>query len=437
MMLTFPHRPSDPARVVKTAEPADIDLAPFIAAGDALMWGQAASEPLVLTRALLQQRGRLGPIEAFIGASWSDSADPAFADYVRFRSYCGAGQNRRLAQAGVLDILPCPYSQLPALIRSGQLRVDVLMLQLAPADAEGRFSLSLAHEYLVPALDVARVILAEVNEQAPWTYGTRTISAEDIDLIVHTSRPPLCPPAARPSALEQAVAVRAAALIEDGATLQCGLGSLPAAILMQLADRRDLGVHTGAWVDPMATLAQAGVISNARKSIDPGTSIAGVIMGGSAACNHAHLNPTVGFRPVEYTHSASVLANIRNFVAINSALEVDLSGQINAEVAGGVYLGAVGGAGDFLRGARVSQGGLPIVALPSVGGSGEQRFSRIVAQLSGPVSTSRSDAAIIVTEHGVADLRALSLSERRERMLALADPSFRESLERAVRSRSP
>jgi acyl-CoA hydrolase len=434
-MSTPYERPGVP--MARTADPADIDLTPFVRAGDAVMWGQAASEPLVLTRALLQQRERFGPIEAFIGASWSDSADPAFADYVRFRSYCGAGQNRRLARAGVLDILPCPYSQLPALIRSGQLRVDVLMLQLAPADAAGRFSLSLAHEYLVPALDVARVILAEVNEQAPGTYGTRTISAGDIDLIVPTSRPPLCPPATRPSALEQAVAVRAAALIEDGATLQCGLGSLPAAILMQLADRRDLGVHTGAWVDPMATLAQAGVISNARKSIDPGTSIAGVIMGGSAACNHAHLNPTVGFRPVEYTHSAAVLANIRNFVAINSALEVDLSGQINAEVAGGVYLGAVGGAGDFLRGARVSQGGLPIVALPSVGGSGEQRFSRIVAQLSGPVSTSRSDAAIIVTEHGVADLRALSLSERRERMLALADPSFRESLERAVRSRSP
>ena len=112
MMLTFPHRPSDPVRVVRTAEPADIDLTPFIAAGDVVMWGQAAGEPLVLTRALLQQRERLGPIEVFIGASWSDSADPAFADHVRFRSYCGAGQNRRLAQAGVLDILPCPYSQL-------------------------------------------------------------------------------------------------------------------------------------------------------------------------------------------------------------------------------------------------------------------------------------------------------------------------------------
>src|SRR5882724_11938428 len=417
--------------IVKTVELANIDLTSHIRAGDAVMWGQAAAEPLALTRALMQQRDRLGALEVFIGATWSDCADPVFADRVRFRSYCGAGHNRRLAQAGVLDILPCPYSQLPALIRSRQLRVDVLMLQLAPADAAGRFSLSLAHEYLLPALDVARVVLAEVNEQAPWTFGTRTIAAEDIDLIVYTSRPPLRPPAARPSAIEEAVAIRAAALIDDGATLQCGLGSLPAAILMHLTDRRDLGVHTGALVDPMAALAQAGVITNARKSIDPGSSIAGVIMGGSEACQYAHRNPAVEFRPVEYTHSAPVLASIRNFVAVNSALEVDLSGQINAEVANGLYVGAVGGAGDFLRGARSSEGGLPIVALPSVGGSGEQLFSRIVAQLSGPVNTSRSDAAIIVTEHGVADLRALSLSERRERMLALADPSFRESLERA------
>jgi acetyl-CoA hydrolase len=428
-MLTFPYRLNHPAASVKTVELGNIDLTSHIRAGDAVMWGQAAAEPLVLTRALMQQRDRLGPLDAFIGASWSDCIDPAFADRIQFRSYCGAGYNRRLAQAGLLDILPCPYSQLPALIRSRQLRVDVLLLQLAPANAAGRFSLSAAQDYLLPALDVARVILVEVNDQAPWTFGTRTIAAEDIDLMVRTSRPPLRPPATRPNELEQAVAARAAAMINDGATLQCGLGSLPAAILMQLTDRRDLGIHTGALVDSMAALAQSGVITNARKSIDPGSSIAGVVMGGSATCNYAHLNPTVQFRPVEYTHSAPVLASIRNFVAINTALEVDLSGQINAEVANGMYVGAVGGAGDFLRGARASEGGLPIVALPSVGGSGKQRFSRIVTQLNGPVSTSRSDAAIIVTEHGVADLRALSMSERRERMLALADPSFRESLE--------
>jgi acyl-CoA hydrolase len=409
----------------------DIDLTPFIRAGDAVLWGQAAGEPVALTRALMEQRDRLGPIEVFLGACWSDCANPAYADRVRFRSYCGAGHNRRLARAGLLDILPCPYSQLPALIRSRQLRVDVLMLQLAPADAQGRFSLSLAHEYLLPALDVARVVLAEVNAQAPWTFGTRTIAAEEIDFLVYTSRPPLRPPPVRPSAIEEAVAIRAGALIGDGATLQCGLGSLPAAILMQLTNRRDLGVHTGALVDAMARLAQAGVITNARKSIDIGSSIAGVIMGGSEACDYARGNPAVEFRPIEYTHSAAILASIDNFVAVNSALEVDLSGQINAEVADGVYVGAVGGAADFLRGARSSEGGLPIVALPSLGGSGEERFSRIVSRLSGPVSTSRSDAGIIVTEHGVVDLRGLSLSERRDRLIAIADPSFRETLERA------
>jgi acyl-CoA hydrolase len=247
------------------------------------------------------------------------------------------------------------------------------------------------------------VVLAEVNDQAPWTFGARTLGAEDIDLIVHTSRAPLLPPPGRLSAAEEAVAVRAGALIEDGATLQCGLGALPAAILAQLTDRRDLGIHSGALVDPMARLAQGGAITNAA----------------------------VEFRSVDYTHAAQVLASIDKFVAINSALEVDLSGQINAEVADGVYVGAVGGAAEFLRGARASRGGLPIIALPSVGGSAERRFSRIVARLNGPVSTSRSDAGIIVTEHGIADLRALSLSERRAGLLAIADPSFREELERA------
>jgi acyl-CoA hydrolase len=417
--------------MTETAESAFIDLTRFVRVGDAVMWGQAAAEPVALTQALMAQRHRIGPIEAFVGASWSESADPAFADRVRFRSYCGAGHNRRLARGGVLDILPCPYSQLPVLIRTGQLRVDVLMLQLAPADATGRFSLSLAHEYLLPALDVARVVLAEVNDQAPWTFGARTLGAEDIDLIVHTSRAPLLPPPGRLSAAEEAVAVRAGALIEDGATLQCGLGALPAAILAQLTDRRDLGIHSGALVDPMARLAQGGAITNARKSIDPGVAVAGVVMGGEAACRYAHQNPAVEFRSVDYTHAAQVLASIDKFVAINSALEVDLSGQINAEVADGVYVGAVGGAAEFLRGARASRGGLPIIALPSVGGSAERRFSRIVARLNGPVSTSRSDAGIIVTEHGIADLRALSLSERRAGLLAIADPSFREELERA------
>jgi acetyl-CoA hydrolase len=155
-------------------------------------------------------------------------------------------------------------------------------------------------------------------------------------------------------------------------------------------------------------------------------------MGGRTLSDYVHGNASVQFRSVDYTHSAQTLARIERFVAINSAVEVDLTGQINAEVAGGVYVGAVGGAGDFLRGAQHSDGGLAIVALPAIGGGPERRTSRIVTRLSGPVSTARCDAGFIVTEHGVADLRGLSVSQRIPCMLAIADPQFRESLERAV-----
>ena len=417
------------------ADPDGVDLTAFIRRGDALMWGQAAAEPTALTSALMRQRHAIGGIEAFIGATWSQAADPAFADCVRFRSYCGTAANRRLAKAGCLDILPCNYSQLGAMIRTGQLKVDVLMLQLAPADADGRYSLSLAHEYLIPAIDAARVVLAEVNDQAPWTFGERSLGAADLDLVVHTSRAPAAPPATPATDIERAVAVRASLLIEDGATLQFGLGGIPEAILSQLGDRRDLGVHSGALLDAAARLAQAGVITHARKSIDSGVTVAGVAMGGRTLSDYVHRNAGVSFRSVDYTHSAQTMAGIDRLVAINSAVEVDLTGQINAEVAAGIYVGAVGGAGDFLRGAQRSNGGIPIVALPSTAGLGDERVSRIVQTLKGPVSTARCDAGFFVTEHGIADLRGLPLSKRIPRMLAIADPQFRDSLERAVQGR--
>ena len=210
-------------------------------------------------------------------------------------------------------------------------------------------------------------------------------------------------------------------MIEDGATLQFGLGALPEAILGQLADRRDLGVHSGAIGDQVAALMQSGVINNARKSIDRGVSIAGIMFGSQRLHDFAHNNPQIQFRSSSYTHGPGVLAQIERFTAINSAVEVDLSGQINAEVAAGAYVGAVGGAVDFLRAAHYSRGGLPIVALSSTAG----KHSRIVAKLNGPVSTPRSDAGIIVTEYGVADLRGATLGERARRLLAIAHPEHR------------
>lgn len=406
--------------------PDSIDFASIVRPGDTVTWGQSNAEPLPLTQKLLAQRRRIGPFRVFLGASNFDTCRPEHADCIDFVSYCGTGANRALAKAGALDILPCHYSQFPQMMDSGQFRIDVLLLQLAPPDSQGRYSLSIAHEYLIPALQHARVVVAEVNEKAPWTYGERYLSDDEIDFILPASR---ALPESSPSmagATDLAIARHTAGLIDDGATLQLGLGAIPEAILGCLADRRNLGIHSGTIGDKVADLMQSGVINNAHKSIDTGKTIAGVMMGGRRIHEFAHGNEAIEFRSTRYTHDPDVLASIDRFVAINSAVEVDLSGQINAEVAGGVYVGAVGGALDFLRGARRARGGIPIIALPSTAGTGA---SRIVASLNGPVSTPRSDAGIVVTEYGVADLRGLTLRQRRERMLAIAHPDHHDALD--------
>lgn len=407
-----------------------LDLSGLIRPGDTILWGQANAEPLTLTRALMAQRQRIGRLRVILGITDSDTCRPEHADCVDFLSYCGSGANRALAKAGVLDILPSHYSELPQLIRHGTLRVDVLLLQLAPADAQGRYSLGLAHEYLLPALETARLVIAEVNQACPWTFGERYLVEDDLDIIVHSDRPPLESKSVQPGLVEQNIAHRVAELVEDGATLQLGIGAIPEAVLQALGDHRDLGVHSGTIGDGVAELMCRGVITNAHKSRDKGLTVAGVLMGSQALHRFAHCNQQILMRSTDYTHDPQILAEQHRLAAINSAIEVDLTGQINAESAAGNYVGALGGAVDFLRGARRSHGGLPIVALPSTAGP----HSRIVSRLGGPVSTPRCDAGLIVTEHGVADLRGLSIKQRVRRMIDIAHPDFREQLERDAAS---
>ena len=406
-----------------------LDLSTWVRPGDTLMWGQGNAEPLALTRALVAQRHAIGPVRAFVGASWFDTVDPAHADAIRFASYCGAARNRALARADRLELFGSHYSMLARGLRSGAMRVDVLLLQLAPADAHGRYSLGVAHEYLVPALEHARVVLAEVNDRVPWTHGSTTLGDDDLDAILRTSRPLDEPPATRESDADTAVARRVAALIDDGATLQTGLGVLPVLVLRELASRRDLGIHSGQIGDGVVDLAERGALTNARKSVDRGITITGNMFGGARLHRFVDRNPDVQFRSTEYTHDPAVLASHERLVAVNSAVEVDLTGQVNAEVANGVYVGAIGGLVDFLRGAARSRGGLPIVALAARAGAA----SRIVATLSGPVTVPRSDVGLVVTEHGVADLRGVPLAERAERMIAIADPDARAGLADALR----
>ncbi len=409
--------------------PWDAQLMALVRPGDTLWWGQATAEPLTLTRALVRHRQALaqgGRLRVFVGLGASDTLQPGHADTIDFFGYAAGGPHRCLTEAGVLDILPCHYSQLPGLIRSGVLLAEVVLLQVSPPDEQGRHSLGLAQEYLPAAIERARVVIGEINPAIPWTHGGLHLQASDFALLVDAEHPPLDQSRSAPGPVEQAIARHVAALVEDGATLQLGVGNLPEAVLAALHGHRDLGLHSGAVGDGIAGLAEAGVLTNARKSLDTGVGIGGILMGSERLRRWAHRNPALQLRGTGYTHDPEVLAASHKLAAINSAIEVDLTGQINAEVAAGVYVGAVGGAVDFLRGAARSRGGLPIVALPATA----RGKSRIVAQLNGPVSTPRGDAGLIVTEHGVADLRGQTLSRRGRRLIDIAAPEHREDLER-------
>jgi acetyl-CoA hydrolase len=401
----------------------------FVREGDTVMWGQAGAEPVALTSSLMRQRRSIGKFSAFVGISWSDAVSIEHTDCVTFTSYCAAGRNRLLARQGCLQILPSHYSSLAEMLTAGKVRVDVLLLQVNGPDARGRYSLGVAAEYLVSALAHARTVVVEINSQAPFVESDSFIESERIDIGVPSSRPPLAAPVSKATPTDVQAARNAADLIEDGATLQCGIGTLPEVVVSALGDRKDLGVHTGAFGDALAGLCEAGVISNARKSIDRGVSVAGLLIGGERSYRYVDRNARFSLRSTAYTHNSSVLGAIERFNAINSAIEVDLTGQVNSEVAGGRYVGAVGGALDFARGANRSRGGQSIIVLPSRAESQGRALSRVVGRIEGPVAAARSDAGIFVTEHGVADLRGLTLMQRAAAMIRIAHPLDRPGLE--------
>jgi acetyl-CoA hydrolase len=394
-----------------------IRLDGVIGAGDGVLIGQAAAEPQTLTEALVAGRAAYSGARLFLGVNYAGIVRPEHADHLRLSAYCGAGANRALADAGVLDIHPHPYSRFAALIRAGKIPSDVVLVQVSPPNEAGEHSLGIAAEYLVPALTACRAIVAEVNERVPWTYSERLLRREQFALVVPSSRTPAM---VRPKPLsdaERAIARHAARFIPDGATLEFGLGFLPDAVCAELRTHRDLAVHSGALGDGVVDLMRDGVIRHAD---------CGLLLGTEKLLGFAHRNAAIRLRSVEYTHDPRVLAGIERFVAINSAVEVDLTGQVNAEVAGGRYVGAVGGALDFVRAANHSPGGVSLLLV---------RADRIVAQLSGPVTTPRSEAGVVVTEYGAADLRGLTLAERRKALIAVAAPENRPLLEKQGQTR--
>jgi acetyl-CoA hydrolase len=414
---------------------AKIELAKFIRPGDTLTFGQANAHPRTLLRLLAEQRHQIGKTRLFlgIGQDLGNILRPEYAKDFEYVSYCGSGSNRGLAEAGVLDIVVENYSALPWLLSHGPLRVDVVLLQVSPPDEQGRYSLGMAREYLISALRSARTVIAEVCPHVPWTFGGPYLREDDIDLLIETDDDNPGPDATEPGPIEQAIGRNVASMITDGATLQIGIGSIPTAILSTLTNHRNLGLHSGSLSEGIIALAESGALTNRQKGSDAGLTIGGVLIGGPRLRRFAHRNPHLELRGIEYTHNAQVLANLNRFTAINSAIEVDLTGQINSEIAGGIYVGATGGVVDFLRGAHASKNGVPIIALPSTA----RGKSRIVTRLSGPTTVPRSCPCVVVTEHGVADLRGLTLSQRIDRMINIAHPDQRDKLESELTASRP
>jgi acetyl-CoA hydrolase len=405
----------------------ELDYSDYLYPGDRLVWGQACGEPRTLVEHLVS--GPLPPgVSAFVGIDVANTVRLEHAAHVRLTSYIGSGGNSALHTAGLLDITPGHYSTLPEFVSAAETGADVALVRIPPPDPQGRVSLGTNHDYLADAVTHARVVIAEIDERAPYTGGDVELTTADIDVAVPARHPSAELASRPPNAVQQRIAGHVANWIDDGATLQVGVGSLTDAVLAQLTDRRHLGLHSGQIPDGIVDLMMGGILTGERKILDRGLAVGGMLMGTQRLFDFAHRNRQISLRRAGYTHSHAVLAEQPKLIAINSALEVDLTGQINSEVAHGRYVGAVGGAVNFLRGAAASPGGVPIVMLPATAGP----VSRIVATLSGPVSTPRSDAAVIVTEHGHADLRGLTLTQRADALIAIAAPEHRSQLSHAA-----
>jgi 4-hydroxybutyrate CoA-transferase len=338
---------------------------------------------------------------------------------------------RKAIEEGRADYVPIFLSDIPALFTSGRIPLDVALLQLSPPDRHGYCTLGTSVDTAMAAFQSARYIVAEINEQMPRTHGNTLVHLSRVHAWIHTNRPLHIHPRATPTPTEDAIGEHAAALIPDGATLQMGIGAIPDAVLRRLMTKVDLGVHTEMFSDGVVDLAEAGAITNRRKKLHPGRIITSFVMGTARVYDFVHDNPFVEFHPCDHTNDTARIRKNDLVVAINSALEVDLTGQVCADSIGTRIYSGIGGQMDFIRGSALSAGGKPIIALPSTAAGG--RLSRITPTLTAGagVVTTRGHVHWVVTEYGAVNLFGRTLPQRAEALISIAHPDFRPELRKA------
>jgi len=421
-------------RKVVTAEEA----ARVIQSGMRLFLTGNCSVPQQVLGALVRRAPELHDVEIVqaLTVGPADYVAPEMEGHLRVNTMFISANVRQAVHEGRADFTPVLLSEFPLLFKRGFLPLDVALVHLSPPDEHGFCSFGIEVGLTKTAAESARIIIAEVNDQMPRTLGDSFIHVSKLDYIVPVNYPLAELPMAEGGLtdLHRRIAEQIAELIPDGATMQMGIGAIPDAVLHFLYDKKDLGVHTELFSDGVMDLVEAGVITNARKTLHPGKIIAGFILGTRRLYEWVDDNPLIELHPTEYVNDPFVIAQNERQVAINSAIEVDLTGQVCADSIGPRLYSGVGGQLDFIYGASRSKGGVPIIALPSTA-KGET-ISRIVPMLreGAGVVTTRNHVRYVVTEYGVADLYGKTIRQRAQALINIAHPKFREELTRAAKA---
>lgn len=404
-----------------------------VRSGDMIMVANACGEPRGLLETLADRADELRGVRtaAILILGQPSYLRREIADSIRHVSLFCSTKTRVAVNEGWADFMPCFFSQVPSLL-GVHIPADVAMVSVSPPDEHGYCSLGVSVDYSRRAVEVCRTVIAEVNPTMPHLLGDCLVHVRDIDYLVEADRPiPEVPPTP-PTDAERRAGECAAELIGDGATVQLGIGALPEVVCNQLADRRDLGVHSEMISDAVMDLVERGVITGARKTLHPGKIIATFIMGSRRLYDWLDRNPLVEMHPVSYTNNPAVIAQNRGMVAVNAALEVDLLGQVCADTLGTSQYSGVGGQVDFVRGARLAEGGRAIIVLTSTARDGEVSRITPVLKTGAVVTTSRNDVDYVVTEYGAARLHGKTVRERMRALIDVAHPKFREGLARAA-----